>query len=78
LLAWLDALAPLLERPDDAIARAREQSATLGRTVRVEFPGRELIGVAEDLTAEGALVVRDEAGVRHEVHAGDVVHLRPA
>jgi hypothetical protein len=28
------------------------------------------------LGADGCLVVRDELGQKHHVHAGDVVHLR--
>ncbi len=55
----------------------RRRSATLGRRVRVELPGRELHGTATDVTATGSLVVTDDAGERHEVAAGDVIHLRP-
>jgi BirA family biotin operon repressor/biotin-[acetyl-CoA-carboxylase] ligase len=57
----------------------RARSATLGRPVLVTLPGREqpLRGVAEELTDQGALLVRDAAGVRHAVLAGDVEHVRP-
>ncbi|MCB1027585.1 MAG: hypothetical protein KDB24_07475, partial [Microthrixaceae bacterium] len=44
--------------------------------VRVELPASELVGVADSITAAGALVVLDDAGDRHEVTVGDVVHLR--
>lgn len=55
---------------------ARESSATLGKEVRVHLPGgKELVGTAVELDADGCLVV-DAAGERHHVHAGDVVHLR--
>jgi BirA family biotin operon repressor/biotin-[acetyl-CoA-carboxylase] ligase len=55
----------------------RERSATLGRTVRVELPSSELVGVAVDVTSTGALVVEDSAAGRHQISAGDVIHLRP-
>lgn len=51
-----------------------EDLEPLGRRVRVERPGRpRLLGVAEGVSAEGALLVRDDAGLRHTVWAGDVV-----
>jgi len=76
--AFLDAFAGRLDDLDGVVAAARERSATLGRTVRVELgPGSVLRGTATDLTDSGALVVRDGAGVDHPVSVGDVVHLRP-
>lgn len=57
----------------------RELCATLGRPVRVLLPGdRILDGVATDVGATGALVVRAGDGTVHELAAGDVVHVRPA
>ncbi|MEJ5945837.1 biotin--[acetyl-CoA-carboxylase] ligase [Pseudokineococcus basanitobsidens] len=54
----------------------REVCSTLGRRVRVELPGGEvLVGRAEAVDATGALVVRTGGGARL-VTAGDVVHLR--
>jgi BirA family biotin operon repressor/biotin-[acetyl-CoA-carboxylase] ligase len=51
--------------------------ATLGRRVRVEMPGgEEVLGQAEAVDEAGRLVVRDAEGVRREVAAGDIVHLR--
>jgi BirA family transcriptional regulator, biotin operon repressor / biotin---[acetyl-CoA-carboxylase] ligase len=73
---WL----PLVEHGDpggELLSVYRERSATLGRTVRVELPGRELVGVATDVADDGALVVTDDEGVGHPVIAGDVVHVRP-
>lgn len=58
----------------------RQRCATLGRRVRVALPaaGEALVGVAETVSESGALVVREEStGRRHEVHAGDVEHVRP-
>ena len=50
---------------------------TLGRDVRVDLPaGEELSGRAEDIDAEGRLVVTGASGVV-AVGAGDVVHVRP-
>jgi BirA family biotin operon repressor/biotin-[acetyl-CoA-carboxylase] ligase len=44
----------------------------------VERPDGALEGVAVEVTDDGALVVRDDAGTPHAVVAGDVVHLRDA
>ena len=65
-------------------ARWRELSSTLGRRVRIESgvsadeweKGQGLQGEALDLADDGALLVRDDAGVVHPISAGDVVHLR--
>lgn len=58
----------------DAVSAA---CLTLGRAVRAEQPGREpLPGVAEAIDPDGSLVVRDAAGARHRVRAGDVLHVR--
>ena len=51
--------------------------ATLGERVTVDRPGGEVLtGLAEALSGSGALIVVDDAGVRHEVLAGDVRHIR--
>lgn len=71
---WLDVHE---ERGFEAIRQAwRERSVTLGREVMVRADGRELVGVAEDLDAQGALLVRTAGGVER-VLAGDVQLLRP-
>jgi BirA family biotin operon repressor/biotin-[acetyl-CoA-carboxylase] ligase len=57
------------------VARWRATSATLGRRVRVDLGGRELVGDAVDVTDEGHLVLVVD-GARHVVAVGDVVHLR--
>ncbi len=51
--------------------------ATVGRTVRVERPGAELVGTATGIDRSGRLLV-DAGGTLHAVAAGDVVHLRDA
>jgi BirA family transcriptional regulator, biotin operon repressor / biotin---[acetyl-CoA-carboxylase] ligase len=72
----LDALAQRLaawtSAPPAAIAqRWRELSDTIGRSVRVELPGRVIEGLAEDIAEDGSLIVGGE-----HVNAGDVIHLR--
>lgn len=53
-------------------------SVTLGRTVRVELPGGEVVeGLAESIDEHGRLVVSGD-GSRTVVGAGDVVHARLA
>lgn len=54
----------------------RRLSSTLGQEVRVRSEGRELVGVAEDIDASGALLLR-VAGRVERVLAGDVEQLRP-
>jgi BirA family biotin operon repressor/biotin-[acetyl-CoA-carboxylase] ligase len=51
----------------------RDRSDTLGRRVRVQLPGETFEGVAEDIAADGTLIVDGRPFA-----AGDVVHLRPA
>lgn len=84
LVCFLEALEgrySLLLAPDgqeQTLAAYRRDSATLGRRVRVELPGRVLEGEAAEVAWNGQLVVVDAAGGRTTVSAGDVVHLRPA
>jgi BirA family biotin operon repressor/biotin-[acetyl-CoA-carboxylase] ligase len=54
----------------------RERSVTLGREVSVKTEGREIVGVAEDIDVQGALLVRSRAGLER-ILAGDVALLRP-
>ena len=57
-------------------AAYREACATLGRDVRVELPGPQVLeGRAVDVDADGRLVL-DVGGRRETVAAGDVVHVR--
>jgi BirA family transcriptional regulator, biotin operon repressor / biotin---[acetyl-CoA-carboxylase] ligase len=82
LVAWLRAfdarLDTLVARGPSALGREHtENSATLGRRVRVERARDVLEGEAVGLTELGHLVVRVD-GEDHVVAAGDVVHLRPA
>jgi BirA family biotin operon repressor/biotin-[acetyl-CoA-carboxylase] ligase len=67
--AWLAGAVPA--------ADYRRRCATIGRRVRVELPdGGAITGQAADVDEHGRLVLREDAGARHELSAGDVVHLR--
>jgi len=57
--------------PAEIVQRWRELSDTVGRRVRVELPGRVIEGLAEDIAADGSLIVDGE-----QISAGDVIHLR--
>lgn len=55
----------------------RSRLTTLGQRVQVERSQSDLLGVAEDVTLDGALVVRDAHGTQHIITAGDVT-VRPS
>jgi BirA family biotin operon repressor/biotin-[acetyl-CoA-carboxylase] ligase len=78
----VDVLTELLRRldtfPPTIDDRYRGLLDTLGRRVRVELPGDELIGTAVDVEHDGRLVVVDACAITHRIDAGDVVHLREA
>jgi BirA family biotin operon repressor/biotin-[acetyl-CoA-carboxylase] ligase len=69
----------LLLGEEDALRSAWiDRSATLGGRVRAVLPQQEIIGVAEGITLEGALMVRTEAGEVQVISSADVIHLRGA
>jgi BirA family biotin operon repressor/biotin-[acetyl-CoA-carboxylase] ligase len=75
-LAWAGGASP--GDPDASGLRTeyRRRCVTLGRPVRVEFPGGDAArGTALDVDLEGRLLLRT-AGGPLAVSAGDVVHLR--
>ena len=74
-LAAFDGWRAALEGQGFAAVRARwlELADTIGRAVSSE----ECVGVATDLDAEGALVVRDHAGKLHHVVAGELGAVSP-
>ena len=74
LRAFADRVVQLEGVPAAMLADYRASCVTIGRRVRVELPGGGLDGIAVDLDASAALVVRDDAGRCHVVSAGDVVH----
>ena len=62
--------------PGSVVDAWRDHASTLGRRVRVETPGSEVVGDAVDVRFPGTLVV-DTGDERVEVTAGDCEHLRP-
>jgi BirA family biotin operon repressor/biotin-[acetyl-CoA-carboxylase] ligase len=81
----LELLAEMLREIDarlglnDSVLREEHKSvlATLGSKVRVELrKGEFLVGTATDLDELSRLMVVDDAGRRHVIDVGDVVHLR--
>jgi BirA family biotin operon repressor/biotin-[acetyl-CoA-carboxylase] ligase len=57
----------------------RAACGTLGRAVTLQLPdGTTVTGQAEDVTADGAVLVRSADGTLRPYGAADVTHLRPA
>lgn len=50
----------------------RGRLCTLGQAIRAETPQGTILGLAVDVTPQGALVIRDDQGQQHVVTAGDV------
>lgn len=75
LAALLGGLPGMLARPAQVRRELLAHSATIGRWVRVECVGGDLVGQAVGLDDSGALQVKSE-GTVHTVSVGDVVHLR--
>ncbi|WP_276257489.1 biotin--[acetyl-CoA-carboxylase] ligase [Haloglomus litoreum] len=73
----LEAFDELRGDPEAVLPAWREYASTLGRRVRVETPGGEVVGEAVDIEFPGTLVVETDEGTRR-VSAGDCEHLRPA
>jgi BirA family biotin operon repressor/biotin-[acetyl-CoA-carboxylase] ligase len=73
----LTAFHDLSTDPAAVLPAWRERARTLGRRVRVDTPGGEVVGVARDVEFPGVLAVETETGTER-VHAGDCEHLRPA
>lgn len=72
LAAWLTSLP---RDPQRLLLTYREDCASIGQHVRVDFPdGEQLEGVARDLDTQGRLVVDTDRGAV-AVNAGDVTHL---
>lgn len=56
------------------IHRWSELDSTLGKEIEVALPESRLLGVAEAVEPDGALLVRDKTNRLHRIVAGDVVH----
>ncbi len=61
-----------LDAPQPVFDEWRRRLVTLGRTVTVSGVGTEFSGVAEDVAADGGLLVRTPAGKLEHVLAADV------
>lgn len=73
LLAALERYVALAEhRPQVLLQLWRERLETLGQRVAARGPDGVLHGLAEDVDAEGALLLRLDDGTLRAVHAGDV------
>ena len=66
----------LTASPGEILPAWRAAATTLGRRVRVETPGGDVVGEAVDIEFPGTLVVATEEG-KTRVSAGDCEHLRP-
>ena len=76
VIGSIDALLPLLADPGSLRRAYSGECVTLGRTVRVDLPGGEVVeGTAIDIDEIGRLVVQTPAGAV-PIGAGDVVHVR--
>jgi BirA family biotin operon repressor/biotin-[acetyl-CoA-carboxylase] ligase len=74
LRAWADMAS---RSPQAFVSGYRSLCDTLGRSVRVDLPGGEVLeGRADDVDDHGRLVV-GSGGDTIVVAAGDVVHVRP-
>ena len=60
-----------LERPDLLMAKVRERTFILGKTVRVLQDGEELAGRAADILEDGSLLLETPSGLKRITH-GDV------
>ena len=62
---------------DDLRARYESQLATIGRRVRVELTGGDVVeGVATKVDEDARLVVQRDDGAETAIDVGDVIHLR--
>ena len=50
----------------------RKNNFTLGRNVILKMGDRQFAGIAEDVTPEGGLLLRDERGNSRVFYSGDV------
>lgn len=63
--------------PAEVLREYRRACVTVGNSVRVDFAGRSIEGVAVEIDEDGHLVVETSPGARSVVTAGDVAHLLP-
>jgi BirA family biotin operon repressor/biotin-[acetyl-CoA-carboxylase] ligase len=56
----------------------RDRCVTLNQRIRVTISGRTVVGLAEDIDVNGALMVRDDQGQLHRLTIGEAQMLRSA
>lgn len=62
---------------DELRSRYESQLATIGRRVRVEMTGGDVVeGVATKVDEDARLVVQRDDGAETAIDVGDVIHLR--
>jgi BirA family biotin operon repressor/biotin-[acetyl-CoA-carboxylase] ligase len=76
LVAFLRELDRRYASLEDTPTDYRRRLVTLGRRVRVERPGEDLVGPAVGVGEWGELLVQTDTGDVIDVRVGDVVHLR--
>ncbi len=77
LVQFLDRLETWLAADPVRVREAQRRGClTLGQRVRVDSFDRSVVGRAEDISDDGALLVRDDDGQRHAIRVGDVTSLR--
>lgn len=75
LVTFLQALEPLEDQVRQGVSPIglwREHLSTLGKPVQVTFEGDAIVGIAEDVDEDGALLVRTSGGDLRTILAGDV------
>jgi len=51
-------------------------SSTIGKRVKVVIGNETEIGLAEDIDSNGMLILKLDSGLRRQINAGDIAHLR--
>ena len=58
------------------IEKWRQNNITLGRRVKAYYHKEHVEGLAQDIDIDGGLIIRNDAGLRQKIMAGDVIHCR--
>lgn len=59
-------------KTDKVISNWRLFSCTLGRKIRVSSLNGDLCGIAEDITEDGVLILKDNSGKIHRIFSGEI------
>jgi BirA family biotin operon repressor/biotin-[acetyl-CoA-carboxylase] ligase len=76
LMAEIEMRYDLLRAGESPRSEWASRMVTLGRTVQATTPSSSLVGVAEGVDEEGALLLRTREGAQHRVTAADVTLAR--